>query len=74
MIYGESTMLDSQTNILFELIGTWNGDLWVSDHPWTVFFGAELSGGVPGAGDDMKKTNACNVETRVKKHAKQLRL
>ena len=50
-------MLDSQKNTLFELIGTWNGDLGNSDHLWTVFFGAELSGGVPGAGDGMKKIN-----------------
>ena len=57
MIYGESAMLDSQKNTFFELVGTWNGDLGVSDHLWTVFFGAELSGGVPGAGDGMKKSN-----------------
>ncbi len=50
-------MLDSQKNILFELIGTWNGDLGVSDHPWTDFFGAELSGWVPGAGEGMNKFN-----------------
>ncbi len=55
--YGESTMLDSLNSIFFELIGTWNGDLGGSDHLWTVFFGAELSGGVPGAGDGMKKSN-----------------
>ncbi len=29
-----------------------------SDHPWTYCFGAELSGGVPGAGEGMN-----NVET-----------
>ncbi len=56
MIYGEPTMLDSQKHIFFELVGTWNGDMGVSDHRWTVFFGAELSGGVPGAGDSIKKT------------------
>ena len=50
-------MLDSQKNIVFELVGTWNGDLGVSDHLWADFFGAELSGGVPGAGDSTKKTN-----------------
>ncbi len=50
-------MLDSQKNIFFELVGTWNGDLGDSDHPWTDFFGAELSGGVPGAGDGTKKYN-----------------
>ena len=50
-------MLDSQKNSLFELIGTWNGDLGDSDHLRTDFFGAELSGGVPGAGDGMKKSN-----------------
>ncbi len=50
-------MLDSQKSTLFELIGTWNGDLGDSDHLWPDFFGAELSGGVPGAGDGMKKTN-----------------
>ena len=50
-------MLDSQKSTLFELIGTWNGDLGDSDHLWTDFFGAELSGGVPGAGDSMKKSN-----------------
>ena len=48
-------MLDSQKSTLFELIGTWNGDLGDSDHLWTVLFGAELSGGVPGAGEGMKK-------------------
>ena len=42
---------------LFELIGTWNGDLGDSDHLWTDLFGAELSGGVLGAGDGMKKSN-----------------
>ncbi len=50
-------MLDSQKSTLFELTGTWNGDLGDSDHLWTYFFGAELSGGVPGAGEGMKKTN-----------------
>ncbi len=50
-------MLDSQKNIFFELVGTWNGDLGVSDHLWTYFFGAELSGGIPGAGDGMNKSN-----------------
>ena len=44
-------------NTCFELVGTWNGDMGDSDHLWTVFFGAELSGGVPGAGDGMKKSN-----------------
>ena len=44
-------------NTFFELVRTWNGDLGVSDHLWTVFFGAELSGGVPGAGDGMKNIN-----------------
>ncbi len=39
---------------VFELVGTWNGDLGDSDHLWPDFFGAELSGGVPGAGDSMK--------------------
>ncbi len=50
-------MLDSQKNIFVELVGTWNGDLGVSDHLWTFFFGAELPGGVPGAGDGMKKSD-----------------
>ncbi len=50
-------MLDSRKHIFFELVGTWNGDLGVSDHLWTDLFGAELSGGVPGAGDVMKKSN-----------------
>ena len=50
-------MLDSQKNTHFELVGTWNGDLGDSDHLRTYFFGAELSGGVPGAGDGMKKSN-----------------
>ena len=50
-------MLDSQKDTFFELVRTWNGDLGVSDHLWADFFGAELSGGVPGAGDGMKKTN-----------------
>ena len=50
-------MLDSQKSALFELIGTWNGDLGDSDHLWTHLFSAELSGGVPGAGDGMKKSN-----------------
>ncbi len=50
-------MLDSQKNMFFELVGTWNGDLGVSDHLWPDFFGAELSGGVPGAGDGMKTSN-----------------
>ncbi len=52
-------MLDSQKNIFVELVGTWNGVLGDSDHLylWTGFFSAELSGGVPGAGDGMKKTN-----------------
>ena len=52
-------MLDSQKkqHIVFELVGTWNGDMGDSDHLWPVFFGAELSGGVPGAGDSMKKSN-----------------
>ncbi len=40
-----------------EPVGTWNGDLGVSDHLWTDLFGAELSGGVPGAGDGTKKSN-----------------
>ena len=40
-----------------ELVGTWNEDLGGSDHLWTYFFGAELSGGVPGAGEGMKKSN-----------------
>ena len=48
-------MLDSQKNTLFELSGAWNGDLGHSDHLWTDFFGAELSGGVPGAGEGMNK-------------------
>ena len=34
-----------------------DGDPGVSYHLWPVFFGAELSGGVPGAGDSMKKSN-----------------
>ena len=64
-------MLDSPKNIFVELVGTQNGDLGVSDHLWPDFFGAELSGGVPGAGEGMKKIEfACNVETWVKKHAK----
>ena len=64
-------MLDYQKNISFELAGTWNGDLGGSDHLWTDFFGAELSGGVPGAGDGTNKIKfACKVEARVKKHAK----
>ncbi len=50
-------MLDSQKNISFELVGTWNGDLGGSGHLWTYFFGAELSGGVPGAGEGIKKSN-----------------
>ena len=50
-------MLDSQKHMFFELVGTWNGDLGVSDHLWSDFFGAELSGGVPGAGDGMNKSN-----------------
>ncbi len=50
-------MLDSQKDTFFELVGTWNGDLGVSDQLWPDFFGAELSGGVPGAGDSMKKQN-----------------
>ncbi len=50
-------MLDSQENIFFELVGTWNGDLGVSDHLSADSFGAELSGGVPGAGDGMTKSN-----------------
>ncbi len=51
-------MLDFQKNIFFELVGTWNGDLGVSDHLWTVFFGAELSGGVPpGSWGGHKKSN-----------------
>ena len=50
-------MLDSPKHIFFELVGTWNGDLGDSDHLRTDFFGAELSGGVPGAGDGMKKSN-----------------
>ena len=45
-------MLDSQKSTIFELGGTWNGDLvdYYSDHLWTYFFGVELSrGGVlPG--------------------------
>ena len=61
-------MLDSQKSTLFELIRTWNGDLGDSDHLWTDFVGAELSGGVPGAGDGMQKIEvACNVETWVNK-------
>ncbi len=51
-------MLDSQKNVFVELVGTWNGDLGVSDHLWRDFFGAELSGGVPGAGDGMNKLNS----------------
>ena len=50
-------MLDSQKNIFFELVGTWNGDLGVSDHLWPDFLGAELSGGVPGAVEGMNKSN-----------------
>ncbi len=50
-------MLDSQRSTLFELIGTWNEDLGDSDHLWTYLFGAELSGGGPGAGDGMRKTS-----------------
>ncbi len=61
-------------HLLFELVGTWNGDLEESDHLWTDFFGAELSGGVPGAGHGMNKNKfACIVETRVKTHAKKRR-
>ena len=61
-------MLGSLKNMCFELVGTWNEDLGVSDHLWPDLFGAELSGGVPGAGDGMKKNEfACNVETRVNK-------
>ncbi len=50
-------MLDSQKSTLFELIGTWNGDLGDSDHLWTDCFGAELSGGVLGAGEGMTNSN-----------------
>ena len=67
-------MLDSQKNTFFELVGTWNGDLGVSDHLWPDFFGAELSGGVLGAGEGITKIGfACNVETWVLKNAKKLR-
>ncbi len=48
-------MLDSQKNTFFELVGTWNGDLGVSDHLSADLFGAELSGGVPVAGEGIKK-------------------
>ncbi len=50
-----------RNNVSFELVGTWNGDLGDSDHLWTYFFGAELSGGVPGAGEGMKKYNLLAV-------------
>ncbi len=50
-------MLDSQNSTLFELIVTWNGDLGDSDHLWTYFFGAELSGGAPGAMEGMDKSD-----------------
>ena len=72
MIYGDSTVLYSQKNIFFELVGTWNRDLGDSDHLWTYFFSAELSGGVPGSGDGMKKNEfVCNVETRVMENTKK---
>ena len=54
-------MLDSQKNMFFELVGTWNGDLGDSDHLWPDFFGAELSGGVPGAGEGMTDSNLLAV-------------
>ena len=50
-----SVGFSEQTNMFFELVRTWNGDLGVSDHLWADFFGAELSGGVPGAGDGMRE-------------------
>ena len=50
-------MLDSQKSILFELIGTGNGHLGISDHVWMYFFGPELSGWVPGAGEGMENSN-----------------
>ncbi len=70
--YGESTILDSQKDIFVELVGTWNGDPGVSDHLWTDFFGAELSGGVPGAGGRHEKIRfACNVEAWAMNNTKQ---
>ncbi len=56
---------------IFELVETWNGDLGLSDHLWTYFFGSELSGGVLGAGDGMNKYNLLAMLTWAKKHAKK---
>ena len=58
MIYGKSTVLDSQKNTIVELVGTWTGDLGVSDHLWTFFFGAELSGGSRELGRARQKYNS----------------
>ncbi len=66
-------MLDYQKQKI-ELIGTWHEDLGDSDHLWTDFFGAELSGGVPGAGEGMKKSNLLAMLRRGEETCKKVKV
>ncbi len=66
-------MLDSQKNVFFELIGTWNGDLGDSDHLWIVFRCGAFWRGPGSYGGHDKIGFACNVEAWVKTHVKKLR-
>ena len=60
-LWGISSVGFSGKHVFFELGGTWNGDLEDSDHIWTYVFGAELSGGVPGAGEGMEQYNLLEI-------------